>query len=210
MDLKWSGEIVSLREQQAETARQLIRSAALEAFLSSGYVATTMSDVAERAGVARQTVYNLFESKAALLIAAIGDRVEGSEERSQVEDQQVVHDADSADEMIELFARSSAGVAERALPIVRIAYEAAAIDGEVAKQLQLNEEHRYQAQSFFIDSLEEKGFLRTDIPTAELKRGFWLLASPQTLVTAIDTGWAIDNYISWLTHTVKGLLLPPP
>lgn len=200
---------MNLREQQANTARKLIASAALEAFLEDGFVATTMSDIAERAGVARQTVYNLFESKAALLIAAIGDRVEGSEQRSRAEDHQAVRDADSPDEMIELFARSSAGVAERALPVLRIAYEAAVIDGEVAKQLQLNEEHRYQAQSFFIDTLEAKGFLRTDIPTAELKRGFWLLASPQTLVTAIDSGWSIDTYITWLTQAVRGLLLSP-
>lgn len=200
---------MNLREQQAKTARKLIASAALEAFLEDGFVATTMSDIAERAGVARQTVYNLFESKAALLIAAIGDRVEGSEQRSRAEDNQAVRDADSPDEMIELFARSSAGVAERALPVLRIAYEAAVIDGEVAKQLQLNEEHRYQAQSFFIDTLEAKGFLRSDIPTAELKRGFWLLASPQTLVTAIDSGWSIDTYITWLTQAVRGLLLSP-
>lgn len=200
---------MNLREQQANTARKLIASAALEAFLEDGFVATTMSDIAERAGVARQTVYNLFESKAALLIAAIGDRVEGSEQRSRAEDHQAVRDADSPDEMIELFARSSAGVAERALPVLRIAYEAAVIDGEVAKQLQLNEEHRYQAQSFFIDTLEAKGFLRTDIPTAELKRGFWLLASPQTVVTAIDSGWSIDTYITWLTQAVRGLLLSP-
>lgn len=200
---------MNLREKQANTARKLIASAALEAFLEDGFVATTMSDIAERAGVARQTVYNLFESKAALLIAAIGDRVEGSEQRSRAEDHQAVRDADSPDEMIELFAGSSAGVAERALPVLRIAYEAAVIDGEAAKQLQLNEEHRYQAQSFFIDTLEAKGFLRTDIPTAELKRGFWLLASPQTLVTAIDSGWSIDTYVTWLTQAVRGLLLSP-
>lgn len=201
---------MNLREQQAETAKKLIRSAALDAFTENGYVATTMSNIAERAGVARQTVYNLFESKAALLIAAISDRVEGTEQRSQEDDHRAIRDADNPVEMIELFARSAAGVADRTLPVLRIAYEAAAIDGEVAKQLQLNEERRYRAQSFFIDTLEEKGFLRTDIATDELKRGFWLLASPQNLVTATGAGWTIDTYIDWLTQTVQGLLLPPP
>lgn len=200
---------MSLRKQQAEVARRLIGSAALEAFLEDGYVATTMSDIAERAGVARQTVYNLFESKAALLIAAVGDRVEGAEQRSQDEDHQEIRDADNPDRMIDLLARSSAGIAERALPVIRIAYEAAAVDGEVAKQLQLNEEHRYEAQSFFINALERKGFLRTDIPTEELNRGFWLLTSPQTLLAAHQAGWDTATYINWLKQTVKGLLLPP-
>ncbi len=191
-------------------ARKLVGSAALEAFIENGYVATTMSEIAERAGVARQTVYNLFESKAALLIAAIGAGVEGPEQRSQDDDHQTIRDADNPEEMVELFARSSAGVADRALPLLRIAFEAAAIDGEVAKQLQLNEEHRYQAQSFFVDTLAEKGFLRNDIAIEELKRGFWLLASPQALVTATEAGWTVETYVVWLTQTVRGLLLPPP
>lgn len=194
---------------QAETARKLIASAALKAFIEDGYVATTMSDVAERAGVARQTVYNLFQSKAALLIAAIGDRVEGAEQRSQEEDHQTVRDADSPAEMIGLFARSSTGVAERALPVLEIAYEAAAVDGEVAKQLQANEEDRYQAQTFFIDAMEEKGFLRTDMTADDLKRGFWLLTSPSNLLIAQQVGWDVATYIAWLEQTVKGLLLPP-
>jgi AcrR family transcriptional regulator len=205
-----SGEHVSLREQQAETARALIRSAALAAFIEDGFMATTMTDIAGRAGVARQTVYNLFESKASLLIAAIADRVEGAEQRSQSTDHQAVRDAGSPEEMIDLFARSSAGVAERALPVLRIAYEAAAVDGEVAKHLERNEEQRHLAQSFFIDVLEEKGFLRTDIPIEELKQGFWLLASPLNLITAIDGGWTITTYITWLTQTAKGLLLASP
>lgn len=200
---------MSLREQQAETARKLIRSAALDAFTESGFAGTTMSDIAARAGVARQTVYNLFESKAALLIAAIGDRVEGAEQRSRDDDHQAIRDAGSPDEMIELFARSITGIAERALPVFRIAHEAAVIDGEVEKRLQLNEEHRYQAQSFFVDILEAKGFLRSDIPVGDLKRGFWLLTSPHNLLTAHQSGWDTDTYVTWLTQTVKGLLLPP-
>lgn len=199
---------MNLREQQAETARALIRSAALAAFVENGYAGATMSEIAERAGVARQTLYNLFESKATLLIAVIDDRVRGVEERSQEDDHQAVREAAGPNEMIELFARSTAGIAQRSLPVLRIAYEAAAMDGEVAKQLQMNEERRFQAQSFFIDVLDTRGFLRTDIPIDELKRGFWLLASPQLLVTATDSAWTIDTYIAWLTQTVKGYLLP--
>jgi AcrR family transcriptional regulator len=200
---------MNLREQQAEMARKLIRSAALTAFVEDGYAGATMSEIAQRADVARQTLYNLFESKASLLIAVINDRVRGVEERSQEDDHQTVRESTDPYEMIERFARSTAGIAERSLPVLRIAYEAAAMDGEVAKQLQMNEERRFQAQSFFVDLLDARGFLRTDIPIDELKRGFWLLASPQLLVTATESAWTIDTYIAWLTQTVKGYLLPP-
>lgn len=198
---------MNLRERQAEAARALVRTAALAAFVEHGYVGTTMSDIAEAAGVARQTIYNLFESKAALLISVVNDRVVGTEARSQESDHRAIREATDPHQMIARFAGSTAGIADRSLPVLRIAYEAAALDGEVAKQLQLNEEQRFHAQSFFIEELDKKGFLRTDIPVEELKRGFWLLASPQTLLTAIDSGWTTATYITWLTQTVTGLLL---
>ena len=141
-------------------------------------------------------------------MGVIDDRVRGAGERSQDDDRQGVPDAPEPSEMIELFARSTVGTIDRSLPVVRIAYEAAAVDGEVAKHLQLNEEQRYLAQSFFVDVLHGKGFLRTDIPIEELKRGFWLLAAPQTLLTATDSGWTTTTYVTWLTAAVTGLLLP--
>ena len=150
----------------------------------------------------------MFKSKAALLVSAINDRVEGREQRPQKDDHDKVRQASTAQEMIRQFAESSAGVAERALPVVKLAYEAAAMDGEVAKQIEINEEHRYQAQAFFVDELQRKGFLRTDMPVDDLKRGFWLLASPQTLLTAAASGWDVAQYVAWLTQTVSGLLLP--
>lgn len=199
---------MTLRDAQADAARKLIGAAALEVFLEHGYVGATMTDIAVRAGVARQTLYNLFDSKAALVLAAIADRVEGREQRSQADDHRRVTESTTAEEMIAAFAASTAGIAARALPILRIAREAAAVDGEVAKQLARHEEGRYQAMGFFVDALATKGFLRTDVPADDLKRGFWLLTSPESYLTAADAGWDVETYVSWLTLTVRGLLLP--
>lgn len=199
---------MNLRDAQSDAARRIIGAAALEVFVEQGYVGTTMSDIAARAGVARQTLYNLFDSKAALLVAAIADRVEGREERSQSDDHRRIIESGSADEMIGHFADSTVGVTSRALPIMRIAREAAAIDGEVAKHLARNEEARLEAVGFFVDALDAKGFLRTDVPVEELRRGFWLLTSPESFLTATDAGWSNESYVSWLTLTVRGLLLP--
>lgn len=201
---------MSLREAQAETARTLIRSAALDAFVEFGYIGTTMTDIAEKAGVARQTVYNLFESKAALLISVINDRVVGSEERSMETDHERVRGLDDPQQIIEAFAKAQAGVASRSLPILKVVFQAAAVDGEVAKEYEKNEEYRYQAQQVLVDTLAEKGHLRTDVPIEYLRRGFWLLAGPQMLINATNAGWELDTYQTWLKETVNGLLLPHP
>jgi TetR/AcrR family transcriptional repressor of mexJK operon len=198
---------VTLRDHQAETAQKLIISAALETFLEDGYVGTTMEDIANKAGVARRTVYNQFGSKASLLIAVINDRVVAHGERSIEADHDAVRALDDAEQMIDAFIHTQIGIAVRSLPILKVTFEAALIDGEVAKAYEMNEEHRYQAQQILVDALANRGLLRTDVPTSYLKRGFWLLAGPQTLVTAIDAGWDIETYANWLKDTVTGLLI---
>lgn len=198
---------MTLRDRQTEHARQLIVGAAIECFLENGYVGTTMDDIAERAAVARRTIYNQFGSKAALLIAAINDRVVGSEERSQESDHDRVRALDDPRLMIEAFIRAQVGIVHRSLPLLKVTFEASAIDGEVAKEYERNEEYRYEAQQVLIDALNRKGLLRTDVPLDYLKRGFWLLAGPQMLITATNAGWDIDSYAQWLKDTVSGLLL---
>lgn len=198
-----------LRDRQAEHARRLIVSAAIDLFLEKGYVATTMDEIAARAAVARRTIYNQFGSKAAVLIPAINDRVVGAEERSQASDQRAVGEFDQPDQIIDAFIRAHVGVAKRSLPILKVTYEAAAVDEEVAREYERNEEKRYQAQQLLIQILDAKGLLRTDVPVDYLKRGFWLLAGPSMLIAATGAGWDIDTYARWLADTVTGLLIAP-
>ena len=65
------------RNQRAAHTRRKIIAAATEEFRASGYHGTTMSAIAERAGVAVQTVYFVFHTKPALLTAAFDTAVMG-------------------------------------------------------------------------------------------------------------------------------------
>src|SRR3954454_11503802 len=65
-------------EQERSATRRRVVEAARELFLSRGYVATTMADIAREAGVALQSVYSAGQSKADLLhlvtdLAVAGD-----------------------------------------------------------------------------------------------------------------------------------------
>jgi TetR/AcrR family transcriptional regulator, cholesterol catabolism regulator len=55
---------------------QRIRDAALDLFRQQGYEATTVEAIAERADVAKGTVFNYFRHKQALLTAIAGERME--------------------------------------------------------------------------------------------------------------------------------------
>ncbi|MDT0169719.1 helix-turn-helix domain-containing protein [Pseudarthrobacter sp. BRE9] len=55
------------RQEQAAETRRTIIAAANELFIAQGYGQTTIKQVAERAGVAAETVYSAFRTKAGLL-----------------------------------------------------------------------------------------------------------------------------------------------
>lgn len=61
----------SVRAERAVENRQRLLAAAHDLFLQQGWTGTTMSQVAEAAGLARPTLYLHFETKLALLIACI-------------------------------------------------------------------------------------------------------------------------------------------
>jgi AcrR family transcriptional regulator len=58
---------VSLREAQKRMTRELLLREGLGLFESKGYAATTVDDIAAAAGTTRQTFYQHFASKAALM-----------------------------------------------------------------------------------------------------------------------------------------------
>lgn len=199
---------MGLREQQARAARHAITTAALEVFLEAGYANTTIDDIAARADVARRTVYNHFESKGAILLACLDERVAGTGQRSQHDDHARFAATEDPQQAIELFGAFTRGVLERFLPLYRVAVEAAAHDGDVAKRLQAQEEHRFERQAFALRVLRDKGQLRTDVDFEQLHRGFWLLAGPRPALEALEAGWTLDDYTSYLTDVLQRFLLP--
>src|SRR3712207_6450487 len=62
--------------RRAETEARLVE-AATELFAERGYVATTLADIADRAGLAARTVYLRFATKAELLRRCIGAAIVG-------------------------------------------------------------------------------------------------------------------------------------
>src|SRR6478672_7675578 len=71
------------RRHRAELTRERVVAAATTLFLERGYAGTTIPAIAERAGVALQTVYRTAPGKAGLLAVAVRAAVAGGFSRSQ-------------------------------------------------------------------------------------------------------------------------------
>lgn len=194
----------TLREKQREQARSAILSAALPRFLANGYVGTTIAGVAADAAVAERTVYNHFETKAGLLLALVNERIGAGLGRSQGPTEPVT----GLQQALAAAAASLRGVVEHALPLLRVAGEAAVIDEEVADRLAAQERFRYEDQGRLVDELAAQGLLRTDVSVDWLKRAYWLLAGPDAAMRALDAGWSVDDYVRWVRDCAIGCMAP--
>lgn len=199
-------EPTGLRERQRQAARGAMLDAALAAFLDRGYVGTTVVDVAAAAGVSERTIYNHFDTKAGLLLALINERIGAGLERAAAIDR--AETATTLRDALAASGESLRAVVEHALPLFRIATEAAVVDEEVAERLAAQEQFRYEDQGRLIDLLAARGLVRSDVPAHWLKRAYWLLAGPDAALRALDAGWSVDDYVRWVLDSATGLLAP--
>ena len=200
---------MTLREVRNQAAQRLVMDAAFQLMVERGYTATTMTAIADHAGVAERTVYNLFGSKTGLMLATIRDRGFGGASQSLIADHQHMRSLEDPIEIIRFAVETNHRVASRIIALFEVAYQAAGVEPEVARALAEQEEFRFRHQGEVVDLLKEKGFLRRDIPYELLKRGFWLLAGPEIVIKAMNSGWDLDTYSKWLLALLPGLLLDP-
>jgi len=131
----------------------------------------------------------------------------GGASKSLIADHQHMRSLEDPIAIIRFAVETNHRVARRAVSVFQVAYQAAGVEPEVADALAELEEFRFRHQGEVVDVLKEKGFLRSDIPSDLLKRGFWLVGGPEIVIKAMNAGWDLDTYSSWLLVTLAGLLL---
>src|SRR6187397_50721 len=123
------------RRARAQATQWRIVKAAFALFCEHGYAGTTMANIAEAAGVAVQTVYFTFHTKAAVLSRAYDFAVSGEGDPVVPWEQPWYREMVAAESVVEALDRLVDGVGEitrRLTPLYVVAWGAAASDPEVA------------------------------------------------------------------------------
>lgn len=182
------------RAAQARRTRAVVVAAAHDLFVSQGWVATTMAGVAGRAGVARQTVYLMFESKQALLDICIDERLRGNGADAPVRTQpeyQAMGTGTTA-ERVTAGAHWLAGAHERSASIQRVLDQAAVTDPAAAARLREREQGRWQEVASAV------GLVLGTEPTREFVDLVWTLASRDVWLRLVgQRGWTPAQWQSW-------------
>jgi TetR/AcrR family transcriptional regulator of autoinduction and epiphytic fitness len=197
------------RKAQARETRRSILDAAHELFVATGYAATTIQAIAERAGVAVQTVYAGFGSKRELLRQLIETTITGDDEplpiTERAEARAIAAEAETR-RRAELDAALSRSITERVAPIVRVAGEAAASDPELAAMLEAVKAARRHEMIASAALLAGPNGLRVD--QEEAAATLYVLYSPQVADMLMgDYGWSPGRYEKWLARMILEAVL---
>jgi len=198
---------MSLRELKQQAARDHVADAAAPLFTSDGYMATSTRKVAAAAGVAEGTIFNLFGTKAYLLLAALHRSVPDMVTADQWAAE--ARTMATAGEIVEHFCRTGREVSDAALPLVRVFLEAATVDTAVAEAWHNQEAFRLEGQTWVLDVLAQRGWLRSDRDRHDLARDLWVLAAPEVHLKCLDAGMSEDDFQRWLGGLLVDLLIAP-
>ena len=203
--VKRSNQTLQTRRERSNVTHWRIVKAAYEAFCEQGYPGTTMADVAKRAGVAVQTVYFVFHTKAELLSRAIAFAVAGESDPLPPAEQPFYREAVGAPDVttsLRAFVTGVAAMERRRMPLVP-ALAAAEGSPETAGIVAFAEEWRADGYREYVDVLLAKQALRAGL-TAERATHLLLLyvdvGSYRMLVRTY--GWTHADWIDWTTETL--------
>jgi AcrR family transcriptional regulator len=198
------GQRLTLRAERAHVTRTRIAAAARGLFVQDGYGATTLVAIAAEAGVAVQTVYAVYGSKAGILRALRESVVSQPEADASV---RAAIAAPSAGASVDLFARS---IRERwgiGGDIVAIHRDAAATDPSIRSEMDAVLAVRRGGITRFAQSLGDRLAPGVDVDRATAIID--ALTMPELHAELVGVhGWAADAYESWLAAALRRELLP--
>jgi AcrR family transcriptional regulator len=200
-------------EQVAEKRRAIVE-AADASFRTTGYGAVTMPALAREAGVAVETIYRAFGSKAGLFSAVIDAAVAGGAARAERPVQErpairaIIEEPDPR-RMVERYAATQPGIHRRSGPLLRALAAAAGTDPQLRTLWDSIEAGRREGQGRFVERLAGRGALRPDVSVEDGGDGLWTLTSLAVHDMLVGTrGWSSDRYERWLADALAALLLP--
>lgn len=202
------------RLAQAAQTRLDILSAARELFPGRGYAATTINEVATAAGVAVETIYRAFGSKAALFKEVVEAAVAGGAERAAIPPEQRPAVRKMAEEpdprrLLELHAATQPGIHARSGPYNRVLREAASADPDLADVWRQLEAQRLAGMRRIARRLQDLRGLRPGLSVEEAGDILWTVNSYAVYeLLVVQRDWSPEQYRDWIVATnVHSLLV---
>lgn len=199
------------RREKAAATRERIIGAASEVFAEAGYAGARMTDIATRAGVAVQTVYFTFHTKAELLGACYAHAVLGPERLPPPEQAfwAQMASARSGRAAIAAFVRGNTAILARVAAIDEVA-KAAPHEPDAAEVVANSERLRREGYRDAVAIMAERFGLRKGVSIETGTDLLLLFGSSATYLTLRRYGWSEEQFEAWAVETLATQLLARP
>lgn len=209
----------SRRTQQARENRLRVLAAAQELFVTKGYGATTITEVAAAAGVAPETIYAGFRNKVTLLRRAWDVAVGGDDLDVHLLDRpelQAVFDEPDLPTRLDRFAVVNTAIMRRTARLRLAIQGAAAADPAAAEFLAEIDQARLEALGTHARAAAATGQL--GVPEETCRDVLFATTDGSLWLNLVDRrGWSDERYAAWLGRLWTALLVdgaggsgPPP
>lgn len=204
------------RAERSRRTREKVIQAARELFVAQGYGATSLQEVADRAGVAVQTVYFVFGNKRTLFKDVVDTTIAGDTEPVATMDREWFRGAcaaPTAAEQLRAHVRGTTKILGRVAPIMPLVASASATDPQIAAQWSDGPDPRYTVQHAAAEALVGKPGVRPGVSAETAADLLFCVLSPQLYLLFVqDRGWSPDRWEEWAYATLAAQLCtdPPP
>lgn len=202
----------SRRQALAEATKIQIAEAARRLFFKRGYAGTTIEEIANEAGVSKESVYGIFGTKRSILAFLLDVAVGGKELPlpviQQPAPQAIMQDRDQR-RQIDRIAQVCGEILSRAAPVYEIMRTAATTEPEIQKRVRHVHKERLENMTAFFRHVAANGPLREGLDEKRVGEIVWALTSPElfSLLTT-ELGWSREKYAEWLADILIRVLLP--
>ena len=195
-----------------ETRRRILE-AARRLFVAHAWNGVTIDAIAREAGVAVETVYAAFGTKAAIVRRLVEIAVRGDDESVPLTERAgpraVLGEADPQ-RQIRMFAEDIRSRLARVSPLLDVVRTAGATEPEMAALFDELQSARLRGLSQFARAVAANGRLRKGLTEEGAAETVWALASPELYRLLTETRrWSGERYSRWLGDALVALLLPP-
>ncbi|HEX5370124.1 MAG TPA: TetR/AcrR family transcriptional regulator [Dehalococcoidia bacterium] len=195
----------SRRAVQAAETQQLILNAALKLFISKGYGAASIVDIAAEAGVAVPTVYTSVGPKPQLLRRLL-DWVDEQADIPALAAELMA--SDDPVRVLHLQVTITRQLSERCGDILAALASAAQVDEDLARIYAEGQSRHIQGSHKTAERLEQLGGLRTGLTADRAAGMLGTLTLPVVWATLTRAyGWTFDDAEAWIFKTLREQLL---
>jgi AcrR family transcriptional regulator len=202
----------SARLEQSNETRRAILDAARSRMLERGYRATTVADIARRAGVHVDTVYALVGRKSVVLRELIEQAISGRDEAVPAEQRDYVAAIRAEPDprgKLAVYARATREIHGRLAPLLVALRDASTTEPEARAVWDEISERRAMNMRRLAEELRTVGGIRPGLTVAEAADTIWVTNSAEVyLMLTTERNWSPRRYERWLADTWSRLLLP--